>query len=147
MEKIVNYVLDACALLAYLKKETEGVKVKELFDKADAEPGETVIHISIVNLVEVYYGFIQEKGIEEADRLMKQVDDLPFNTIDTITDAVYRVASRFKALYSVSLADAFAAATAKSLSATVVTKDGEFEALEKSENLSVMWIKEPPQKS
>jgi predicted nucleic acid-binding protein len=113
----------------------------------DAEPGEIVIHISIVNLVEVYYGFIQEKGTEEADRLMKQVDVLPFNTIDTITATVYRMASRFKALYSVSLADSFAAATAKSLSATVVTKDGEFQALEKSENLSVMWIKEPPKKN
>jgi predicted nucleic acid-binding protein len=142
----MDYILDACALLAYLKKETEAVKVKELFDKADAEPDKIVIHISIVNLVEVYYGFIQEKGIEEADRLMKQVDALPFNTIDTITDTVYRVASRFKALYSVSLADSFAAATAKSLSAIIVTKDGEFQELEKNENLSIMWIKEPLQK-
>jgi predicted nucleic acid-binding protein len=143
----MDYILDACALLAYLKKEAEGIKIKELFDKADTVPGETAIHISIVNLVEVYYGFIQEKGMEEADKLMKQVDDLPFNTIDTITNAAYRAAARFKALYSVSLADAFAAATAKTLSATVVTKDGEFELLEKNENLSVMWIKEPPQKS
>ena len=52
----MDYVLDACALLAYLKKETEGIKV-------------------------------------------------------------------------------------------VVTKDGEFQELEKNENLSVVWIKEPPQKS
>jgi predicted nucleic acid-binding protein len=143
----MNYVLDACALLAYLKQEPEAVKVKELFDKADTEPDEIIIHISIVNLVEVYYGFIQEKGIEEADRLMQQVDALPFNTIDTITDPVYRAASRFKALYSVSLADSFAAATAKSLSAIIVTKDGEFLELERDENLSIMWIKEPPQKT
>jgi predicted nucleic acid-binding protein len=139
----MDYVLDACALLAYLKEEKEGMRVKELFDKADTEPGETIIHISIVNLVEVYYGFIQEKGIEVADRLMKQVDNLPFNTIDTITDTVYRAASRFKALYSVSLADSFAAATAKSLFAILVTKDGEFQELEKDEGLSIMWIKEP----
>jgi predicted nucleic acid-binding protein len=139
----MDYVLDACALLAYLKQEPEAVKVKELFDQADTEPGETVIHISIINLVEVYYGFIQEKGIEEADRLMQQVDALPFNTIDTITDTMYRAASRFKALYSVSLADSFAAATAKSLSAIMVTKDGEFQALEKNESLSIMWLKEP----
>jgi PIN domain nuclease of toxin-antitoxin system len=58
----MDYVLDACALLAYLKKEPEAVKVKELFDKADTQPDETVIHISIVNLVEVYYGFIQENS-------------------------------------------------------------------------------------
>jgi predicted nucleic acid-binding protein len=137
----MNYVLDACALLAYLKQEPEAVKVKDLFNKADSEPDETAIYISMVNLVEVYYGFIQEKGIEEADRLMKQVDGLPFNTLDTITDAVYRAASRFKALYSISLADSFACATAKSLTATLVTKDHEIEAVERGENLSVFWIR------
>jgi predicted nucleic acid-binding protein len=136
----MNYVLDACALLAYLKQEPEAVKVKELLDKADTEPGETVLYISIINLVEVYYGFIQEKGMDEADRLMQQVDALPFNTIDTITDTVYRAASRFKALYSVSLADSFACATAKSLAATLVTKDSEIKAVEQGENLSVLWI-------
>jgi predicted nucleic acid-binding protein len=78
---------------------------------------------------------------------MRQVDALPFNTINTITDIVYRAASRFKALYSISLADSFAAATAKSLSAIIITKDGEFQALEKNEALSIMWLKEPPQKS
>jgi predicted nucleic acid-binding protein len=122
--------------------EPEAVKVKELFDRADAKPDETIIHISIVNLVEVYYGFIQEKGIEKADSIMEQVDALPFSIVDTITDSVYRAASRFKALYSVSLADSFTAATAKSLSATIVTKDSEFLELEKREAMSIMWLKE-----
>jgi predicted nucleic acid-binding protein len=39
------------------------------------------------------------------------------------------------------LGDVFLCATAKSLSATIVTKDREIEAVEQAENLSVLWIK------
>jgi predicted nucleic acid-binding protein len=76
---------------------------------------------------------------------MKPVSSYSISFIDGIGD-YYREAARLKGRYSISLADSIAAATAKSLSATVVTKDGEFQVLEKSENLSVMWIKEPPPK-
>jgi hypothetical protein len=40
-----------------------------------------------------------------------------------------------------SLADAFLCGTAKSLSATIVTKDGEIAVPEEDENLPVIWIK------
>ena len=41
----------------------------------------------------------------------------------------------------VSLADTFLCATAKSRSATIVTKDSEIEAAVKLEGLAVLWIK------
>jgi PIN domain nuclease of toxin-antitoxin system len=46
------YLLDACALFAYIKKEPEGVKVKKLFERAGT--GEIAIRMSIINLTEVY---------------------------------------------------------------------------------------------
>jgi predicted nucleic acid-binding protein len=140
----MTYILDACALIAFFDKEAEGIKVKELIDKAVTDP--IVIYMSIVNLVEVYYGYINKKGVVEADKQMAEIKDYPIKTIDTISNAVYRTAAYYKGTYEISLADSFAAATAKSLSAIVVTKDGEFQELEKNENLSVMWIKEPPPK-
>jgi predicted nucleic acid-binding protein len=138
----LNYILDACALIAYLKQEPEGIHVKKLLDKAaDANEINVFIFMSIVNLVEVYYGFIQQEGcVEEADKFIEPVYYLPVHILDTITDTVYRTASRFKGLYSLSLADAFAAATAVDLSAVLVTKDHEFETVEKNEHLSVLWI-------
>jgi predicted nucleic acid-binding protein len=138
----MNYTLDACALLAHLKKENEGVLVKNLFNKAIAEGPEAIsINMSVVNLSEVYYGMIKEKGgVAEADKVMSVVSGFPFHTISTITDEVYREASRLKAGYSISLADAFACATAMSLGATLVTKDHEIEAVEQNEPLSVFWI-------
>jgi predicted nucleic acid-binding protein len=136
----LNYVFDACALIAFLNDEPEKEAVQDLLKKAADK--EIIIHMSIVNFVEVYYNYIQQKGsVEEADKLMQSVYVLPIHTIDTITGTVYRDAARFKGLYSISLADAFACAAAKSLSATLVTKDHEIEAVEKNEKISVLWIK------
>jgi predicted nucleic acid-binding protein len=135
----MRYILDACALIAFLAKEPEYGRVKALFDRADTE--DITICISVVNLVEVFYHFIRDNGEEEAVEIMRGLDDLPLGVIDTISPDVYREAARLKARYSISLGDVFLCATAKSLSATVVTKDHEIEAVEQSENLSVLWIK------
>jgi predicted nucleic acid-binding protein len=132
------YLLDACALIALFKMEKGFEYVKDLLDRATME--EVTIFMSIVNLVEVYYGFIQEKGAEEADKIMNTITSFPITVISTITDAVYRDTARFKGTYSISLADAFLCATAKSLAATIVTKDREIAAVEIPESLSVLWI-------
>jgi predicted nucleic acid-binding protein len=98
--------------------------------------------MSIVNMIEVYYGMIQKTGnTAEADRIMREAAGLPIRVIDTITGAVYRETSRLKAAYSISLADAFACATALSLSAVLVTKDGEIKDVEQHEPLSVFRIR------
>jgi predicted nucleic acid-binding protein len=133
------YILDACALIAFLDKESEYVMVKELFDRADTE--ETTICISVVNLVEVFYHFIRNNGEEKAVEIMRELDDLPIDVIDTISRAVYYETARLKTRYAMSLGDVFLCATAKSLSAIVVTKDHEIEAAEQPENLSVLWIR------
>jgi predicted nucleic acid-binding protein len=133
------YLLDACALLAYIKKEPEGIKVKELLDRA--RMGEMDIHMSIINLTEVYYGLIRDDGLEMADAIMKSVEYLPIHIIDVVTRTVFREAARFKVSYPMSLADTFLCATAKSLSAIIVTKDSEIKAAEQPERLSVLWIK------
>jgi predicted nucleic acid-binding protein len=71
---------------------------------------------------------------------MRQIDDLPVEIIKTVSREVYRETARLKGFYRISFADAIACATAKSLSAAIVTKDGEIRAVEQGENLSVLWI-------
>jgi predicted nucleic acid-binding protein len=136
----LNYVFDACALIAFLNKEPEAVKVKSLLERTGTE--DISIYMSVFNLVEVYYGFIRKYGsVERADEIMQQVDDLPIEIIETVSPAVYRETARLKGFYRISLADAIACATAKSLAATLVTKDSEIKAVEQGENLSVLWIR------
>ena len=50
-------------------------------------------------------------------------------------------AGRFKTSYLMSLADSIAAATAKDLTATLVTKNSEFQPAERAGELSVLWLK------
>lgn len=137
----MTYILDACALLAWINEEKgKGYeKVDSLLSRAGT--GEIAVHMSIINLTEVYYGLIRDDGMEMAGEIMKGVDDLPIRIIGTVTRTVYQEAARFKVSYSMSLADTFLCATAKSLSATIVTKDSEIETAEQPERLSVLWIK------
>ena len=134
------YLLDACALLAFLNNEFgRGYeKVKDLFDRA--VKGEITLCMSLVNLVEVYYRIIQIKGLETADAAMEPVKSLPIKFISDISDEIYFETARCKARYPMSLADAFLCGTAKSIAATIVTRDPEIKLAEKSEALSVLWI-------
>jgi PIN domain nuclease of toxin-antitoxin system len=48
----MNYVLDACAMIAVLDGEEGADIVKELFEKAEA--GEVTVSMHAVNVLEVY---------------------------------------------------------------------------------------------
>jgi predicted nucleic acid-binding protein len=136
----LSYLLDACALIAYLGEEKgNGYEtVNELLNRA--KDGEITLDMNILNMTEVYYNYIRETGIETANEIMGPVSCFPIRIIRTITDEIYSGAAKFKAGYSMSFADCFLCATAKSLAATIVTKDREIRAAEREENLSVLWI-------
>jgi len=134
------YIFDACALLAFFNRELgKGYEtVKGLL--GSAIKGEDALCMSPINLVEVHYRVIQLKGLEFADRAMESIKKLPIRFIRDISDEVYFETARCKARYSMSLADAFLCATAKSLAAIIVTKDKEIKPAEEAESLSVLWI-------
>jgi predicted nucleic acid-binding protein len=136
----MTYILDACALLALLNGELgKGYEtIRDLL--GSAAKGEAALCMSLINLVEVYYRYIQLKGVKLADAVMEEVKSLPVRFIRDISDEVYFGTARYKARYSMSLADAFLCATAKSLDAVIVTKDKEIKPAEKTESLSVLWI-------
>jgi predicted nucleic acid-binding protein len=134
----LNYIFDACALISLLKKEAAFDQVAGLLARAAA--GEISISMNIVNLVEVYYGFLRDRGEQVADAIMSRIAHFPIAVIDTISGAVCREAARFKAAYPMSLADAFLCACAKDLSAVIVTKDDEIKAAEQAGVLTVFWL-------
>jgi predicted nucleic acid-binding protein len=137
----MTYVLDACALLALLKGETGADIVDALFQRARI--GEDVLFMSIVNLLEVFYGFIGDVGIERATALMPPLNDTPLTIIDRISPLVYQTAARLKGTYRrVSLADCIGLATAADFSATFVTSDHhEIKVIEQREALPILWFR------
>jgi len=134
----MHYLLDACALLIIFNGEPEAQKVLDLLEQA--ETGNIRLSMSIVQLTEVYYDRIYIAGIDEARAIVESILAGPITIIDTISHLVMYDAGRFKTSYSMSLGDAFVAATAKNLGATLVTKDSEMKGMEKAGEFSILWL-------
>jgi PIN domain nuclease of toxin-antitoxin system len=106
----MTYVLDACAVIALLKEEAGFEKVRDLVHTADIGEAETVM--SIVNLLEVYYGFAGADGFELATDKVNKIYNSSIQILDTISRPVLGIATRLKSAYPLSLADAVGLATA-----------------------------------
>ena len=135
----MHYLLDACALLAVCNGEPHAYKVLNLFDQA--KNGAVSLYMSIVQMLEVYYDRIYIAGEDDARTIVESIINEPINIIESIPYSTMYEAGRFKTSYSMSLADAIACATAKSLGATLVTKDDEMRAPEQAGEFSVFWLK------
>jgi predicted nucleic acid-binding protein len=141
----LNYILDACALIAFLNDEGGKEIVRDLLKKAVDR--EITLYISAVNLAEVFYGYIKDLGISGAQPVIEKVNKLPIITIDTIPPFVIAEASRLKGSYKMSTADAFGLAATVNLSGTFVTSDHhELEPVEQNEHINFLWLPPRPKK-
>jgi PIN domain nuclease of toxin-antitoxin system len=138
---MINYVLDACALIASLKDEPGADEIDAIVFDARAEHAH--LSMSIYNMLEVYYGFIRDHGIDIANSIMRQVDEIPLKIIYDVSDFVYHEAARLKGVYHrISLADAVGLATASYCSAQFVTSDHhELEIIERNEPIQLFWFR------
>jgi PIN domain nuclease of toxin-antitoxin system len=137
----MTYVLDACALLAFLNDESGAEGIETILNQSVA--GECAVAMHINNLLEVFYGQLRERGLEIATIVLAAVDAYSITIIDTISDPVFHKAAHIKAAYKCSLADAIGLATAFDLSGTFVTSDGEIKPVEAGEPISILWFRQP----
>jgi predicted nucleic acid-binding protein len=105
--------------------------------------GEIALSMSIINLLEVYYGFIGERGVDIAKEMMACIDDTPLKIITHISQTVYDEAARLKGTYRrISLADSIGLATAAELSGQFVTSDHhEIEKVDENEPIDIFWFR------
>jgi len=122
-----RFVLDAWALLALLQgEEPAASRVRQLLQ--NAQEGAVELFISVINLGEVVYRIGKVKGEAEARETLDQIRQSPLVVVPATEEAVLAAAG-LKMHYSISYADAFAAATADQLSGILVTGDPELEQL------------------
>lgn len=118
-----RFVLDSWALIALLNNELPASsQVEELLQKA-AE-GQAFLALSIINLGEIYYIVGRSRGSQAADDFLQRVSRLPIQIFQADEPRVL-AAARLKMAHSISYADAFAAAAAVELKATLLTGDPE----------------------
>jgi len=136
-----NYLLDACALLAFYDSEEGADVVSGLIDSA--ERGEITLSMNAANLIEVYYDRVRKLGSEEADDTIRNIyEDSPITIIEELNPAIVREAAYFKAAGKMSFADAILVATARYTGATVVTCDHvELEPIERQEHIPFLWMR------
>lgn len=129
-------VLDSYALLCFLRDEPGAEKLAMLLAKAAER--EQPLHMTEVNYAEVQY-VVRRKDGDVAWRIVaRELAALPieFHPIDRpLADQ----AAEFKTRFKLSLADAFAAALAKTRNAELVTGDPEFKAIEGE--ITIQWLK------
>lgn len=126
-------LLDSYALLAYLKKEGNYIPVKEALSSEDAP-----CMMNELNIGETYYILSRQRGREQADYFLEVI--LPSLPIKAVPNDFSRTieASKLKAKYPMSYVDCFAAATAISEKASILTGDPEFKLMEKL--IEIKWL-------
>jgi predicted nucleic acid-binding protein len=116
-----NYVLDACAIMAFIHDEPGADSFENILNMANTNEANVFIHK--INLLEVYYDVLRYKGKQIADELFFE-------------------AGRLKSNYKISLADSLAVACASVYYAELVTADHhELDVIESKENIKFFWIR------
>jgi PIN domain nuclease of toxin-antitoxin system len=135
-----RYVFDACALIALINDERGADMVERLL--IDAADGKCSISMTKLNLLEVYYGYLRDKGEEFAEYIVNVVENSGIRIFDALTTDLFRSAGMFKASYKISLADAIALAQASIEDASLVTADHhELESVERDGKVKFYWIR------
>ncbi|HPY32136.1 MAG TPA: PIN domain-containing protein [Verrucomicrobiota bacterium] len=129
-------VLDASTLLAMFFGEPGMETMRALFHKA-ADADRAAL-ISAVNWAEVLYRMERKQGREGLATARRFERTMPLEVVPLDCELA-ESAAHLKNQYGLGLADAFAAALARSKKATLVTADPEFKPLGKE--IKINWLK------
>lgn len=129
-------VLDSFALLTFLRDEPGGETVAAILEKASAR--EQPVHMTEVHYAEVQYIVRRKDGEAAWHAVAGELVAMPieFHPADR---PLADLAADFKTRFKISLADAFAAALAKTRNAELVTGDPEFKDVEGE--IKISWLR------
>ena len=130
-----NVVLDSYAVLALLNGESGADEVVEALRRIPARGGE--VSLCTINWGEVLYITARRGGARKREVARLHMANLPLTLVQATQELVEQ-AARLKAQHPLSYADAFCAATALQRSASVLTGDREFEAVEG--DITIHWL-------
>ena len=123
----MSVVFDTEALLVFYLDEPGSTTVQEYLEKIQKR--RATGYLNIVNLTEFQY-ILHRRDPELAEDKEKSLRAFGLEMVPVLDDELWRVAASIKAKHALSLADAFAAATAKVKRAKLVTgRDEEYKSV------------------
>lgn len=118
-----NFVLDSFAILAFFLDEPGKLKIWSYLNNAGHS--RRVLYMNDINVGEVYYRVFKLKGSEIAELSLHYLLRLPISFVP-IDQSFILSAARWKGMYPISYADAFAVETAVRYQAPILSGDPEF---------------------
>ena len=132
-----NIVFDSYALIALFRQEPGYELVRELLVKIAADEADG--YITTINIGEVYYMTYRKSNQKNAETVLDALLKFPLQIIEADLKLSLE-AARLKAKYTLSYADAFAAALTIQKKATLITGDDEFESLKNEAGFKVKYL-------
>lgn len=133
----MNHVLDACAMIAYLRGEPGGTVVDGLLDT----PADRC-YAHTINMLEVYYDFIRKHDEPTARQALRDLEKAGVIERRTMSEDFSLRVGQLKAQGRISLADCFCIVLAQDISGQVVTSDHrEFDPLVSLSIVPIMFIR------
>ncbi len=130
----MKYVLDASAVLAYLRDESGAERMESVFAESAAD-----IAMHSVNLLEVYYKLASYGGEAAAKEALDDIAALGVKTSETLDGSMRLRAGFYKIRYPfLSLADAICIAFAAQSRAVVLTTDRPFANIREDAAISLI---------
>jgi predicted nucleic acid-binding protein len=121
------HLLDTSALLTLRDDEAGADEVAHFLEAGNVNG--SPCHICFISLMELYYRVWQDEGRIEGRLAYEQCVSLPLIVVHE-DPALLEKAAEIKAIHRLSVADAWIAASATLVRATLVHKDPEFEPLD-----------------
>lgn len=134
------YILDACALIALLSKETGYENVEKIIERSNNKEAKIIMHT--VNLLEVYYHVYKLYDEVSALNFLNEIKESPIQLHAEVTNEIIINAGKLKKKYKLSLADAIGLAETMIFNGSFVTADHhELDMIEKNENIIFTWVR------
>jgi predicted nucleic acid-binding protein len=134
------FILDACALIAFLADETGSDKIEEIIN--DAIDNKIILKMNQINLLEVYYYVINFYGQNEANRALEKITEFPIEIKIGLNIGIFKEAGRIKSTYKIPLGDSIAVAECIIEEGTLITSDHtDFEKICSMENVKINWFR------
>lgn len=123
----LSVVFDTEPLLAFYRGEPGDTDVEQMMNQVI--DGSVQAYINIVNLTELYY-ILHRYSPEAAEEKTRNLRAYGVKVVPLVDDTLWKLAAEMKSSHPMSLADAYAAATAQTTgSKLIIGRDREFDGL------------------
>jgi len=123
----LSVVFDTEPLLAFYRGEPGDTDVEQMMNQVI--DGSVQAYINIVNLTELYY-ILHRYSPEAAEEKTRNIRAYGVKVVPLVDDTLWKLAAEMKSSHPMSLADAYAAATAQTTgSKLIIGRDREFDGL------------------